>query len=72
MVSPYYALQTDGQHYLDFFITSHTSIWVQSNDTGVNKQFHWAMEHATKTTHQKGLCLGWDLLIPEIDRNEKC
>jgi hypothetical protein len=32
-----------------FFITSHTSIWAQPNDVGVNKQFHWATKLATKT-----------------------
>jgi hypothetical protein len=31
-----------------FFIASHTSIWAQPNDAGVNKRFHWAMEQAAK------------------------
>jgi len=34
-------------HYLvTFFLASHTSIWAQPNDAGVNKHFHWAIEQA--------------------------
>jgi len=31
---------------LPFFLASHTSIWSQPNDAGVNKRFHWAIEQA--------------------------
>jgi len=36
-----------------FFLASHTSIWSQPNNTGVNKQFHWAVEQIAKTEHHK-------------------
>jgi len=32
-----------------FFLASHTSIWSQPNDAGVNKRFHWAVEQICKT-----------------------
>ncbi len=35
-----------------FFIASHTSIWAQPNDAGVNKRFHWAMEHAARQSRR--------------------
>jgi hypothetical protein len=31
-----------------FFIASHTFIWAQPNDCGVNKRFHWAIEQAAR------------------------
>ena len=31
-----------------FFLASHTSIWAQPNDAGVNKRFHWCVEHEIK------------------------
>jgi len=31
-----------------FILASHTSIWSQPNDAGVNKRFHWAVEEACK------------------------
>ena len=31
-----------------FIIASHTSIWAQPNDAGVNKRYHWAIEDACK------------------------
>jgi len=41
------------QYFMDnkvftFFLASHTSIWSQPNDTGVNKRFHWAIEQSSK------------------------
>ena len=33
-----------------FFLASHTSIWSQPNDAGVNKRFHWAVEQVCKDT----------------------
>jgi hypothetical protein len=35
-----------------FFIASHTSIWAQPNDAGVNKRFHWAMEQAARQSRR--------------------
>jgi hypothetical protein len=31
-----------------FIFASHTSIWAQPNDAGVNKRFHWAIEKSAK------------------------
>jgi len=31
-----------------FFLASHTSIWSQPNDAGINNIFHWAIEQACK------------------------
>jgi hypothetical protein len=31
-----------------FVIASHTSIWAQSNDAGVNKRYHWSIKDAGK------------------------
>jgi hypothetical protein len=31
-----------------FIFASHTSIWAQLNDAGVNKRFHWAIEKSAK------------------------
>jgi hypothetical protein len=31
-----------------FFLASHTSIWSQPNDCGVNKRFHWAVEESVR------------------------
>jgi hypothetical protein len=31
-----------------FIFASHTSIWAQPNDAGVNKRFHWAIEESAK------------------------
>ena len=36
-----------------FFLASHTSIWAQPNDAGVNKRFHWCMEQIVKTKRRK-------------------
>ena len=64
-----------------FFIASHTSIWAQPNDAGVNKRFHWAMEQAAKTARrsQTGtpnaeyfnmiFCEGWALFL-ETERKD--
>jgi len=35
-----------------FFLASHTSIWSQPNDAGVNKRFHWALEQECKNTRR--------------------
>jgi len=35
-----------------FFLASHTSIWSQPNDAGVNKRFHWAVEQECKKTRR--------------------
>jgi len=35
-----------------FFLASHTSIWSQPNDAGVNKRFHWAIEEECKKTRR--------------------
>jgi len=33
-----------------FILTSHTGIWSQPNDAGMNKRFHWAIEQSCKKT----------------------
>jgi hypothetical protein len=35
-----------------FIIASHTSIWAQPNDAGVNKRFHWAIEQAARQSRR--------------------
>jgi hypothetical protein len=35
-----------------FFFASHTSIWAQPNDAGVNKRFHWAIEQSAVTARR--------------------
>ena len=57
------------------FIASHTSIWAQPNNAGVNKRFHWAMEQAAKTARHgqtstpnvkyfnEIFCIGWHLFL---------
>ena len=35
-----------------FFIASHTSIWAQPNDAGVNKRFHWAIEQEVRSARR--------------------
>jgi hypothetical protein len=35
-----------------FFFASHTSIWAQPNDAGVNKRFLWAIEQSAKTARR--------------------
>ncbi len=37
-----------------FFFASHTSIWAQPNDCGLNKRFHWAIEQACKQYRRSG------------------
>jgi hypothetical protein len=37
-----------------FFFASHTSIWAQPNDCGLNKRFHWAIEQACKLYRRSG------------------
>jgi len=34
-----------------FILASHTSIWSQPNDAGVNKRLHWAIEQECKKEH---------------------
>jgi len=36
-----------------FILASHTSIWLQPNDAGVNKRLHWAIEQECKKERQK-------------------
>jgi hypothetical protein len=36
-----------------FFIASHTSIWAQPNDAGVNKRYHWSIEEACKKLRRR-------------------
>jgi hypothetical protein len=53
-----------------FFFASHTSIWAQPNDCGLNKRVHWAIEEACKKYRRGGrvtsqgyfneiFCMGW-------------
>jgi hypothetical protein len=35
-----------------FFLASHTSIWAQPNDAGVNKRFHWCVEFEIKSVRR--------------------
>jgi hypothetical protein len=37
-----------------FFFASHTSIWAQPNDCGLNKRVHWAIEQACKQYRRSG------------------
>ena len=37
-----------------FFLPSHTSIWSQPNDCGVDKCFHMCIERATRYKRQEG------------------
>ena len=37
-----------------FFFASHTSIWAQPNDCGLNKRVHWAIEQANKKVRRSG------------------
>jgi hypothetical protein len=37
-----------------FFIASHTSIWAQPNDAGINKRFHWALEQLARSSRRNG------------------
>jgi hypothetical protein len=37
-----------------FFFASHTSIWAQPNDCGLNKRVHWAIEEACKWFRRTG------------------
>jgi hypothetical protein len=37
-----------------FFFASHTSIWAQPNDCGLNKRVHWAIEQACKKFRRSG------------------
>ena len=37
-----------------FFFASHTSIWAQPNDCGLNKRVHWAIEEACKKYRRSG------------------
>jgi hypothetical protein len=37
-----------------FFFASHTSIWAQPNDCGLNKRVHWAIEQACKRFRRSG------------------
>jgi hypothetical protein len=37
-----------------FFFASHTSIWAQPNDCGLNKRVHWAIEQANKEFRRSG------------------
>jgi hypothetical protein len=44
-----------------FFFASHTSIWAQPNDCGLNKRVHWAIEKACKQYRRSGrtTCQGY-------------
>jgi hypothetical protein len=57
-----------------FFFASHTSIWAQPNDCGLNKRVHWAIEEACKHFRRSGrvpnceyfnevLCKGWRIFL---------
>ena len=37
-----------------FFFASHTSIWAQPNDCGLNERVHWAIEQACKKFRRSG------------------
>jgi hypothetical protein len=37
-----------------FFFASHTSIWAQPNDCGLNKRVHWAIEQACQKFRRSG------------------
>jgi len=41
-----------------FFLPSHTSIWSQPNDAGINIGFHAAIEKATKKRHRAAAVSG--------------
>jgi hypothetical protein len=57
-----------------FFFASHTSIWAQPNDCGLNKRVHWAIEQACKQYRRAAkttslayfnavFCLGWRIFL---------
>ena len=57
-----------------FIIASHTSIWAQPNDAGVNKRYHWSIEEACKKVrrqvgqatvsyYNKILSVGWSRFV---------
>jgi hypothetical protein len=58
-----------------FFIASHTSIWGQPNDCGINKRFHWALEQTARAERRDGdatveyfneiFCTGWLRFLEE-------
>jgi len=50
-------------HIFPFFLPSHTSIWSQLNDTGINIGFHAAIEKATKKRHRAAAVSGRTLVI---------
>jgi hypothetical protein len=62
-----------------FFIASHTSVWAQPNDCGVNKRFHWAVEEAVRRKRRMGqptvqyfneaLTVAWKLFV-NAERSE--
>lgn len=63
-----------------FIIASHTSIWAQPNDAGVNKRYHWSIEQACKkyrrlggqasvTYYNRILSAGWRIFI-ESERKD--
>jgi hypothetical protein len=65
-----------------FFIASCTPIWVQPNDAGINKSFHWAMEQAVKQSHGAAgtanmadfnniFVRGWSIFL-EAEQSEIC
>jgi hypothetical protein len=67
-----------------FFFASHTSIWAQPNDCGLNKRVHWAIEEACKKYRRGGrttshayfneiFCLGWRIFRKiEVDDLLEC
>ncbi len=58
-----------------FFIASHTSIWAQPNNCGINKRFHWALEQTARAERRDGaatveyfneiFCTGWLRFLEE-------
>jgi hypothetical protein len=62
-----------------FFIASHTSVWAQPNNCGVNKRFHWAVEEAVQRKRRMGkptveyfniaLTEAWKIFV-ETERSE--
>ena len=60
-----------------FILASHTSIWSQPNDAGVNKRFHWAVEEECKKVRRTlnaptieyfntNIANGWCLFLSSI------
>jgi hypothetical protein len=43
-----------GNNVFAFFFASHTSIWAQPNDCGLNKRVHWAIEQGCKKYRRGG------------------